>query len=331
MITPTARIVSIAFLGVASCANADTADVVQAVYRDWMAPRAAEFAADSARLTATLQSLCTASAETADVSLQQARHRWQAGLASWERLSAVAIGPVLERRSQRQIDFSPTRPHLIEKAVKSAPASAADMELIGTPAKGLPALEWLLWVRPAKPGSPECRYAAQVAAEVGREAVALDAAFRQEAKRKPENAAATIALSELINQWVGGMQRLRWTNMAGPVQAAAATGRDAPDFPRNVSDSSATGWSMQWEALRNLAVGNPSLESALRQRGHAGIADKLVRATRQADAGMNGLPANDPARILAAAQNLATLERVVEAEVAPALGVNIGFSDADGD
>jgi uncharacterized protein len=47
------------------------------------------------------------------------------------------------------------------------------MELIGTPAKGLPALEWLLWVKPIQPASAECRYAVQVAAEIQREAQAL--------------------------------------------------------------------------------------------------------------------------------------------------------------
>jgi predicted lipoprotein len=39
----------------------------------------------------------------------------------------------------------------------------------------------------------------------------------------------------------------------------------------------------------------------------------------------------DTARILAAAKQLAALKRLVENEIAPALGVNIGFSDADGD
>jgi predicted lipoprotein len=153
----------------ATVALADTPDFVQSVYRDWMVPAAAHFARDSARLTPALQALCDAPADRADASLRQARQRWQAALSSWERLSTVAIGPLIERRSQRQIDFTPTRPHLIEKAVRSMATGAADMELIGTPAKGLPALEWLLWVRPVQPASPECLYAVQVALEIERE------------------------------------------------------------------------------------------------------------------------------------------------------------------
>jgi predicted lipoprotein len=46
---------------------------------------------------------------------------------------------------------------------------------------------------------------------------------------------------------------------------------------------------------------------------------------------MQGLITNNTPRILAAARQLAALKRLVEAEVAPALGVNIGFSDSDGD
>jgi hypothetical protein len=51
------------------------------------------------------------------------------------------------------------------------------MERIGAPAKGLPALEWLLWTQPVAPSSPACRYAAEVAADIAREAAALAAAF----------------------------------------------------------------------------------------------------------------------------------------------------------
>ena len=84
----------------------------------------------------------------------------------------MAVGPLLTRRSQRQIDFSPTRPALTERAIESEPAGLQAMERIGTPAKGLPALEWLLWTQPVAPGSAACRYAAEVALDIEREAIA---------------------------------------------------------------------------------------------------------------------------------------------------------------
>jgi hypothetical protein len=39
----------------------------------------------------------------------------------------------------------------------------------------------------------------------------------------------------------------------------------------------------------------------------------------------------EPARVQATTQPLAALKRLAEARLAPALEVNIGFSDADGD
>ena len=57
----------------------------------------------------------------------------------------------------------------------------------------------------------------------------------------------------------------------------------------------------------------------------------LVKAVRRADTSMQGLAPGDKTRLLAAAARLAELKRVVEADIAPALQVNIGFSDADGD
>lgn len=303
---------------------APTEAFAAAIEREWIAPRAAEFARDGKQLAPAVQALCDAPPATADAALQQARGRWRDAMASWERLSAVAIGPVLERRSQRQIDFTPTRPRLIEKAVKTAPADAAAMELIGTPAKGLPALEWLLWVKPAQPASPECRYAVQVAAEIGREAQAL-------ASTRSAPADARTALADLVNQWVGGLERLRWANLEMPARVAQTGAKEAPDFPRRASGASALAWAAQWEALRGLAIGTASLESALRERGQSKTADALARAVRAADADLRDLAANDTPRILAAAKTLAALKRLVENEVAPALGVSIGFSDADGD
>lgn len=305
-----------AMVGAAGAANL-SADL----HRTWSIPRATDFAHASGQLTPAIEALCAAPA--AAPLLVTARQHLLNTMSHWERLSGVAFGPVLERRSQRQIDFTPTRPRMIEKAVKSAPANAAEMELIGTPAKGLPALEWLLWVKPVQPGSAECRYAVQVSAEIRREAAAL-------ATAPSLTVDSQTALSELVNQWVGGLERLRWSNMEMPARVALTSGgREAADFPRGASQAYAASWAAQWDALKTLAIGPVSLASALQARGKD--ADALNESVRQADAAMQGLDGHDTPRLLAATKQLAALKRLVENEVAPALGVNIGFSDSDGD
>lgn len=291
----------------------------------WLAPRAADFARASAFLTHALQALCDAQPTQAEPALAEVRRHWLTALAAWERLSTVAIGPVLERRSRRQIDFTPTRPKLIEKAIKSAPRSSADMELIGTPAKGLPALEWLLWTKPVQPASPACGYAVRVTEEVHREARALAAS------PAPAGDARTV-ISELVNQWLGGLERLRWAGLELPLRVAqTGGGREAPDFPRRASGASAADWAAQWDGLKALATGPVSLRAALAEAGKAPEATALAEAVTRADTALAGLAPDDGERVLAAARALADLKRLVEDRVAPALGVAIGFSDADGD
>jgi hypothetical protein len=222
---------------------------------------------------------------------------------------------------------------MIEAAIKSSPASLADLELIGTPAKGLPALEWLLWVSPIQPASAECRYAVLISEEIEREARALNEAYRKAASQKPGEEAAKAALSELVNQWVGGIERLRWANMEMPVRVAMTSRKKTePDFPRHSAEATEISWAAQWEALRTLAAGSGlSLEAALREKNQDKLAGTLASVTLNTDKAMQGLRIADRSRLLDAARELAALKRLVEDKVAPALGVTIGFSDADGD
>jgi hypothetical protein len=192
------------------------------------------------------------------------------------------------------------------------------MELIGTPAKGLPALEWLLWVKPVQHASPECRYAVQVARDIDREAVALAAA------QEPRT-----TLGELLNQWIGGLERLRWAGLEMPQRVAMTAGKGIPDFPRQASGGTTLAWAGQWDALRSLAVAG--LVPALGERRAQGLADRLIQAMNRADTALAGLDGRDRALVLAAGQALADLKKLAEGEVATTLEVSIGFSDSDGD
>ncbi len=325
----------------------------------WTTPRAAAFATEAQALPQAVDALCRGSGDGQptvntpkakhNAALSAAREQWRRSVQAWERLSTVAVGPLVERRSLRQIDFAPTRPALIEKAVRAAPADAAAMERVGTPAKGLPALEWLLWTRPVAPGTPACRYAVEVARDIQREAQALQQAFGaapkvgaaadSDAEGEVDEASVVAGSAEFVNQWVGGVERLRWAQMEKPLRAAA--GR-APDWPRAASGSSVASWRAQWEALRSLGVfaggeaplagqGLVPLETWLRSKGRNPEADRLVAAARNVDTRMQRIDPRRHATVLDAAKALAALKRVAEADVAPALEVSLGFSDADGD
>ena len=326
----------------------DTVQVLQGIYGHAALPNAQAFERAAQALAPAIGALCAAGAPAqGGPALAGARIAWQDATLAWEQLSAVAMGPVIARRSLRSIDFAPTRPALIVRAIQTQPQGAKAFERVGTPAKGLPALEWLLWTSPATAGSPACSYAQEVALDVAREGSALQASYAQAvttdwgAEDQQERSAQ--AMSEFVNQWVGGIERLRWAHMEKPLRAAQ--GR-APDYPRAASGQTLAAWTTAWAALRNVTVlpdgasapvpgtALVPLETQLRGMGLNPLADRLRQASEQVDAALAQVAqagVQNPAAIQRTARALAALKFLAESEVAPALQVSIGFSDADGD
>lgn len=327
-------------------------DFMQGAWRRWYAPRAQDFAQRAQALLAALSAQCAAPAgdSAALAAMAATRSAWGEAALALGRLSAVSVGPLLQRRTLRQIDFAPTRPELIRRAITQAPADVAALERIGTPAKGLPALEWLLWTQTpnasAAPGTPACRYAQLLAENVLAEARALEQAFTALASAQPDpddeeaSEAAAVAMSELVNQWVGGVERLRWPFMDKPLKSAPKG--KPPAYPRAASGLSRGAWAAQWQGLRQLAVAPDNqvpepgrdivaLETYMRGRGLNPLADRWVATVHKVDAAMAGARPDAPASVQAASRAVAGLKQLAEAELAPALNIRIGFSDADGD
>jgi predicted lipoprotein len=296
----------------------------------WYVPHAQAFAAAAARLAESLQAGCGPVAQAA----------WRDALLAWVRLSAVAIGPLIERRSARRIDFQPTRPATVQRTIALRPAGEAAFEHIGSAAKGFAALEWLLWDRAAPRTAEACAYARELALDIGREADALQAAFVALRDRERDDAAVVAQMSEAVNQWIGGIELLRMQGIERPLHEAQNRGRDAPPaFPRAASGASGAEREARWKTLRALAVfdapavpaageGLVPLETYLRGKGLNPLADKLRSSASTAG---NGLASAAPATLQASARRLAGLKTLVERDVAPALDVRVGFSDADGD
>lgn len=325
-------------------------DCVLGLYKHWAPQRVQAWVDCTEQLHSALQHLHRTPAPQA--SPAQARAAWLQALNAWEPLATVPLAPLIQRRSIRQVDFAPTRPALIQRAIERAPTGASAMQLVGTPAKGLPALEWLLWAQPLKPGSPASAYAVEVAAELTREALALQAAFQKAANDEWNEASADAAWAEFINQWIAGLERLRWAQMEKPwrEQQTRRTSSKSTNstsgsatFPRPFSGATAQSWAQQWQVLRELAVssselgpvpgqGVVSLESYLRGRGLTALADRWMQRIERSDAAMAQLQTTGMGSgLLLASRELAQTKRLAEADLATALEVSIGFSDADGD
>ncbi|MBT9467312.1 imelysin family protein [Hydrogenophaga sp.] len=322
----------------------NAAQAMQGLHQHTLLPRAQAFADAAQALTRQTTAHC-ASPAGGDGALQAARQQWQGTLQAWEAFSSVATGAVLERRSQRQIDFWPVRPTLIERAIARAPQGEKAMELVGTPAKGLPALEWLLWTRPAAPATAACAFAQEVARDVEREALALvQAEASIAAKDWDDDAEASgQGMAEWINQWLGGLESLRWAQMEKPLKAAPAGER--PAYARLASRGDAASWQTQWRTLREHAGVTPEqrrapprpgealapIEAILMGQGKLALSAKWSTALAQADQAMAVVDPARAATVLSASTALKSLSLLFQNEVASSLDIPLGFSSADGD
>jgi hypothetical protein len=314
---------------------------LQGLYRQHLPPLARAFENEAQALTAAARQHCAA--PDSSVALKDA---WRRTLLAWAALSSPSLGPVIERRSQRQIDFWPTRPALLEKALKSAPQTLADMERIGTPAKGFPGLERLL---AGQPSGPHCPYLVLIAEGIEAEARALREGIDALAARDwtADEDAARSAFAEWINQWLGGLERLRWIEIEQPLQRAKTAGHGhRPAFARQRMADNLAEWRTQWQALNAQARLPPAqraeppppgqalipIEALLMGKGHIALAERWGQALDAVSAAVAALPAQPGEReLMALSRTMKTVTTLYQTEVAAALDVPLGFSDADGD
>ncbi|BDT66166.1 hypothetical protein os1_03220 [Comamonadaceae bacterium OS-1] len=296
-------------------------DWVRNALRLHFVPAAQAFAQSSATLRDVLATGCNPAT---------ARPAWRAAMLDWERLSAVSVGPLLERRSARSIDFWPTRPAMVTAAVPNPPQTAAALDDLGAPAKGLPALEFLLWQ--AAPDAAQCTYAAALAQGCAAEGQALLADFEALAARAWTPDTALAAFNEWFSQAVGGLEQLRWKKMGKPARSGRAS-----DWPRATSGSTRAAWQASWASMQNFWLGTGRSQEQGSLNGYlAGENQLALSAQLEAAVALlhTRMLAADPARaasVTAAMQALAQAKKLLEDKIAPELKTMVGFSESDGD
>ena len=320
---------------------------LQGVYSHHLPPLAQAFSQAAVRLVQDTQAHCLG-----QIPLSAVRIQWQQTLESWQALASPALGPVVARRSQREIDFWPTRERLLRQALAKAPQSLTDMERVGTPAKGFPALEQLLFNAKGLQLAPAtCHYAGLVAQGIEAEALALSKDLaplvQKDWSDSPEEAASSFA--EWINQWLGGLERLRWAHIEKPIQSHRTTGAPASEpvaFARLSREANLADWRAQWHSLQAMARLQPHQYAAPPQPGQAlvpiealligkglwPLAQRWAEAIDQASAGIARLtPRASDDDLLALARRMKAVTVLYQNEVAAGLDVPLGFSSADGD
>lgn len=321
-------------------AHPQTTALVNGLLKSWYAPAARRFAAHGDGLVDKTQAWCASPAKnptpnTRDPALDAARESWVQAMASWTQLSAVQTGPLLERHSDTRLDFQPMRPAALDKVIAN-PTSPGEwaMDRVGAQARGLPAMEYLLWKKPAAPRTPACAYLAVLARDLRDEAHDLDKAYAAEAAatRGAEESAAWF--NTYVNQWLAGMGRMRWRDLEMPVRSWGME-----QAPRAASGQTARAWRERWQALRIQTAGGDGapdglvpLTSYLRARGLAASADALSRDAGLAEAALQGAaPATAGPQLLDAAKRVDFVTHTIAREVATQLQIQLEFSADDGD
>ncbi len=333
---------------------------VRGLYAHELPPRAEAFAQESRRLVSLTKDYCD---RNAVVNATDLHAQWLATLERWQAFSTPAVGAVVTRRSQRTIDFWPSRDKLILRALKRAPQTMEDMRLVGTPAKGFGGYERLL--APAPLGARDwptqpltgkaCRFLSLVAQGILDESEVLQAEVKRvAAKDWGEASEEEVArgFAEWVNQWLGGLERLRWAYIGKPL-AQAATAREldpkaALELPRLGWADNVRDWRAQWGSLSAMAVlsdaqrrspptgdeGVPPIEALVLGKGDIELAAQWHLAVDRVDALMGQLDPGHPAteaELGDLVDAMQSVSHLYQERIAAALDVPLGFSDADGD
>lgn len=302
----------------------------------------------ASRLLTQLQSLNTLTTQycAGGAALAALKEQYSLAYLTWLELSAVVTGPMLSNNTVRQIDFRPLRVNLLERAIQKQPMGTEQMALVGSPAKGFPAYEYLLAQPSFKPATAPCAYAREVVQDLARVVSELKwTSVENMAGDEDEQANALRADMQLyFNQLVGAVHNLAWERMEKSMfkasdQGAAGKGAVPPFFALNLTTRA---WAAQWQGIEPLLVlGSPKvpdavqqvipLEAYLRGLGQIGLADKLVKQSAAAAVAMQANSLEKPEQIAQSIQALKSLKTFLEQDVAKGLNVSIQFSSSDGD
>lgn len=311
-------------------------DALQGLYRHLLPGLARAFVAETEVLRALATPACPDRATWRAMQVQ-----WGAALLAWQRLSTPGLGPVLKRRSQRKIDFWPVRPALLDKALAMSFQTLDGLVAVGTPAKGFPALELLLFKDP----DPQiCQYISLLTADIALEAQALNEGYEQLAHKDWSSfeEEARLQFAEWINQWLGGWERLRWTQIEQPILRGQTNG-EKPVFARKEMLTNHREWRTQLGGLLAQARWSEAIpprpgedlvpiEALLRGKGELRTAARWGQALDGVAQAFEQLNAQSPSsKWLGFAQKMKSVTALYQDSVALALDIPLGFSDADGD
>lgn len=273
----------------------------------------------------------------------ESRTAWVQCMLAWETLSAVPVDALLERRSMRTVDFWPTRPAQIQTLLQAGTSrfdTPLALQTIGTSAKGLPALEWLLFRNEGI--HPQPALATVLAEQVWSEARALEAAYAALQQTTWDESDAWSTYGSWFGQATGNMEQFRVKKLK-----ANTRGKDSSVWVRGVSGQTRAAWQAQARSLQAFFTGPVpaslqadcpaplplpgTLLSLLQGRRYPREALQLQTLTRAMSQAVHQARPDSASSLVRAQQSLSHLHRYVSDVGSDLFDFSQGFTDADGD
>jgi len=323
------------------------AEVLNSVAIHHHGKRAAALRGQLEQLSIATAQYCKTTAQTQPVNKQALEAQYAKTYMAWLQLSAVVMGPMLKNNTVRQIDFRPLRVNLLERAIDKRPQGVQAMALVGSPAKGFPALEYLLTQTDFKAGTPHCNYAQEVVLDIAR--TVADLKWKAKSNQVTGDTAQTTGegMQLYLNQLVGAIHNLAWESIEKPLlqnkdQASAGVAGVQTKWLLSEFNLTEKAWAAQWQGIENVLLVSGQtvpqadaqvvpLEAYLRGLGKTELADALVKHVSAVTAALQACNMSNQASVDRFVRALKVLKGFMESEVAKGLTVAIQFSSSDGD
>ncbi len=337
-------------------AQASEADVLISLTDEVILPGYKAAASELDEMRQTLETLCAAPSESA---LAEAREAWREARVTWSYTAAWGFGPLMDRRSLRQIDWFPVEPERIESMLAERPATIDEdvRNVLSSTQRGLGAIEYLLFddaalARLSDQASPRCGYLTALgrvaSSELGAVLQEWDVArdTRPPYKdfltgRSSSSMLTSAAVAEVVRTQVF-LARAIMDMKLGVVLGIRGDASDPAAYSDGPGENALEEIRAELQGMRDVYVG-AGLDGSLgvshlvaplssdadeRMRGHF---DAVLAALDAVEGSLGAAARDHPAQVQAVFDAMAELRRAINTEVVSLLGVAVGFSDTDGD
>lgn len=357
-------------LTIASCSDAETSDrvdlrreMLQSLGDNVILPLYADFETRTAELDARANAFCDAPTEEGLVEL---RETWWETRTPWKMAEAFDFGPAEEEpiRLGPKIDFWPARTDSIETVLSGdGPLDKASVASLGAANRGLPVIEYLLYVPEdsaeslgvfqGEGGDRRCLYLTSLTGDLQDNAKALREAwdpeygdYLGELVRAGEDSATYLDIVEAMNEVAGRMEStcetLKKRKMNAPL------GIETTVTQPELAESRFSGRAVQdmednLRGLEALFTGSYGDNQGMGFHGYmqeVGLNIKpefdqemelAITALRNIPGSLGEAVSDDPDSVTKAVAAVSSLQKVIHNDMIKALGLSSSFSDNEGD